>query len=69
MVVCARNEAARLAARLPSVLEQAYPSFEVIVVDHASSDGTQAVLQELARQHPQLRVLQCSDPRPGKKQA
>ena len=69
VVVCARNEADHLAARLPSVLEQAYPSFEVIVVDHASSDGTQTVLQELATQYPQLRVLHCPDPRPGKKRA
>jgi len=67
VVICARDEARRLATRLPDVLLQNYPFFEVIVVDHASADDTPAVLSGLSARFPHLRVLTCSDERPGKK--
>lgn len=67
IIICARNEAARLDERLPAVLEQAYPEFEVLVVDHASTDRTQAVLNTWTARCSRLRVLRCDDPGPGKK--
>lgn len=67
VVICARNEADKLAERLPAVLTQDYPSFEVIVVDHASTDATRALLDEMAGNNPHLRVVSCADERPGKK--
>jgi cellulose synthase/poly-beta-1,6-N-acetylglucosamine synthase-like glycosyltransferase len=69
VVVCARNEARNLAERLLAVLEQNYPIFEVIAVDHASADDTPAVLERLAEAYPRLRILRCDDPRPGKRAA
>lgn len=69
VIVCARNEASHLASRLPDVLQQDYPSFEVIVVDHASTDSTPDLLSELQALYPHLRVIRCEDPAPGKKQA
>jgi GT2 family glycosyltransferase len=35
----------------------AYPNFDVIVVDNASSDGTPAFLRSFAASHPNLRVI------------
>ncbi len=73
VVICAKNEAAHLAVFLPAVLEQDYPaaSFEVIVVNDASTDGSAALLDALCSRYPQLRVLTISPdtPRtwPGKK--
>lgn len=67
VILCARDEAPRLAERLPAVLEQDYPGFEVIVVDHASTDGTAFVLEKLQALYPHLRVLHCADQRVGKK--
>ena len=69
VVVCARDEALKLAERLPAVLEQNYPNFEVITVDHASADDTPAVLERLAGAYPRLRILRCDDSRPGKRAA
>jgi cellulose synthase/poly-beta-1,6-N-acetylglucosamine synthase-like glycosyltransferase len=67
VVICARNEAIKLAARLPAVLGQDYPDFEVIVVDHASTDDTPDVLQGLSARFPYLKIIACPDERPGKK--
>ncbi len=67
VIICARNEASRLAERLPAVLEQDYPDFEVLVVDHASTDDTASVLEKLRAFYPHLRVLHCDDQRVGKK--
>lgn len=67
VIVCARDEARHLAERLPAVLEQDYPGFEVLVVDHASTDDTASVLEKFRAAYPHLRVLRCADQRPGKK--
>ena len=70
ILICARNEAAQLRKNLPSVLEQHYPVFEVLVVDDASSDDTSSVLRTFEAQYPQLRALRMeSKTAPGKKQA
>ena len=45
-------------ACLDSLLrEKSWPSFEIVIVDNASSDGTVAELEELARRHDFVRVV------------
>ena len=56
VIICARNEAANLEKFLPSVLEQDYPSYEVIVVNDCSEDKTYDVLGELLVRYPHLKV-------------
>ena len=56
VVICARNEADNLESFLPSVLEQEYPDFEVIVVDDCSEDDTPDILKRLSATYPNLRV-------------
>lgn len=57
VVICARNEAENLQKYLPIVLEQNYPKFEVIVVNDASTDDTQIILETFIKTHPHLRVI------------
>ncbi len=59
VVVCARNEAAYVAACLHSVLAQTRPPDDVLVVNNASTDTTGA----LAAAIPGVRVV--DEPRPG----
>lgn len=54
IIICARDHAACLAKNLPSILEQDYPEFQVVVVNDASSDDTDNVLVGLAQKYPHL---------------
>lgn len=56
VIICARNEAKNLVKFLPSVLEQDYPSYEVVVVNDCSEDNTYDVLGDLMKLYPHLRV-------------
>lgn len=50
------NHARFLPACLAAIAGQSVPAREIIVVDDASTDNSVAVLQELARQYPTLRI-------------
>jgi biofilm PGA synthesis N-glycosyltransferase PgaC len=56
VVICARNEAENLEAFLPSVLEQDYPLYEVVVVNDCSEDNTDEVLGDMLKRYPHLKV-------------
>jgi cellulose synthase/poly-beta-1,6-N-acetylglucosamine synthase-like glycosyltransferase len=56
VIICARNEAENLEKFLPSVLEQVYPDFEVIVVNDCSEDNSYDILATYLKQYPNLRI-------------
>ncbi len=57
VVIAARNEYYNLNNNLTSVLEQDYPDFEVVVVNHASDDDTGLLLKEFEQKYPHLKVV------------
>ena len=57
VVIAARDEARGIEAALGSVLRQAYPGLEVIVVDDRSTDATGEILDRMAARDPRLRVV------------
>ncbi|VAW29272.1 N-acetylglucosaminyltransferase [hydrothermal vent metagenome] len=57
VVIAARNEYHHLKKNLPAILEQKYPYFEVVVVNHASDDETADYLKELQNSYPQLKIV------------
>jgi len=57
VVVPNYNHGAYLPRCLNALLKQSAPPFEVIVVDDASTDNSLEVLDQFAREHPNLRVL------------
>ncbi len=57
LLVPARNEAAVIGATVRALLAQAYPDFEVIVLDDASTDSTAAIAQSAGIDDPRLRVI------------
>jgi chlorobactene glucosyltransferase len=63
-IVPARNEEANIAAAVESLAAQTVP-LEIIVVNDGSTDCTGALLSELQRRFPQLRVVEAKEPPPG----
>jgi succinoglycan biosynthesis protein ExoA len=59
VIVPVRNEAAFIGDTLRQLLEQNYDptSFEILVVDGQSNDGTQAIVSRMASQHGHVRLL------------
>jgi glycosyltransferase involved in cell wall biosynthesis len=56
IIICARNEAENLDNFLPSILEQKYPEYEVIVVNDCSEDSSYDILGKYLLKYPHLRV-------------
>jgi biofilm PGA synthesis N-glycosyltransferase PgaC len=61
IIICARNEVANLEKNLPEFLAQDYPSFEIIVVNDRSWDGTAHLLEEYAKKHSQIKVVTVAE--------
>jgi len=57
VIVCAKSEEDNLRKCLPTVLEQDYPNYEVIVVNDNSWDETGMVLEELEKKYEHLRTI------------
>jgi len=62
VLIPARNEERSIASCVRSILEQDYPSFEVLVLDDQSSDNTRAILESMAISQPVLRILPGESP-------
>jgi len=58
IIIAARNEEDNLFHLLPKVLGQDYPEFEVIVVNHQSSDDSSHILKAFQRQYSNLKVIE-----------
>jgi glycosyltransferase involved in cell wall biosynthesis len=48
IIICAKNEAENLKKNIPAILHQEYPNFEVILINDASIDDTQDVIEAFA---------------------
>ena len=57
VIVCAKNEAENLKTFLPSILNQEYPKFEVILINDASNDDTLSVMEAFKAHHQNVKVV------------
>ncbi len=58
VIIAARNESDNIFNHLPLILEQNYPVFEVIVINHQSTDDSKYILAAYKRQYPHLRIIE-----------
>ncbi|WP_223583855.1 glycosyltransferase [Sphingobacterium sp. GVS05A] len=61
VIICAHNEQDNLREFLPSILNQDYANFEVIVVNDFSTDETPWVLQEFDEQYAHLKIVDIKE--------
>jgi cellulose synthase/poly-beta-1,6-N-acetylglucosamine synthase-like glycosyltransferase len=61
VVVCGRNEEENFANKLPLLLEQDYPDYEVVAVNDQSKDNSKDVLEGLQDKYPHLRVVDVKE--------
>lgn len=57
VIISAHNEDYNLQKNLPAILNQNYPDFEVVVVNHASTDNTSNILIDLKLQFNNLKIV------------
>ena len=57
VIISARNEARNLIEYLPSILEQDYPTFEVIIIDDDSTDDSAEILNHFKVQYAHLHII------------
>lgn len=51
VIICAKNESQNLQKNVSVILEQDYPEFEIILINDASSDDTEEVMEAYALAH------------------
>jgi poly-beta-1,6-N-acetyl-D-glucosamine synthase len=61
VIICARNEEKNLLDNIPRIMEQDYPSFEVIIVNDSSWDDTETVLKALQLKYPGIHVVHLDE--------
>lgn len=57
VIICAKNEEENLKNFLPSIIEQDYSNFEIIVINDASSDNTLEVIEEFQKIDPRIQIV------------
>ncbi|MFN2395417.1 MAG: glycosyltransferase [Bacteroidales bacterium] len=57
VVICAKNEYENLEKNLPSILEQDYPEFEVILVNDFSEDDSYFLLKKFQEKYSHFKVI------------
>ncbi len=57
VLIAAKNEAHNLKKRLTLILQQEYPTFEVILIDDASTDDTLVIVETLQKEYKHLKLV------------
>lgn len=57
ILICAKNEAKNLSENIPLILSQEYPSFELILINDASSDHTLTVMEQFAKNDTRIKLV------------
>ncbi len=57
VIICAKNEGDNIKKFLPSIIEQNYPTFEIVLINDASADNTLELFEALALKHGNIKVV------------
>jgi glycosyltransferase involved in cell wall biosynthesis len=57
VLICAKNEAANLTENIPYFLNQAYPNFELVLINDGSTDETLEIIEQFEKKHHNIKVV------------
>lgn len=61
VIVCAKNEAENVIQYIPLILEQNYPTFELVLIDDASSDETREIFENFEKQDSRVKLVKVDN--------
>ncbi len=61
VIVCAKNEFENLQKHLPVLVSQNYPSYELVLIDDASTDETLDLLEEYEKQYSFIKLVKVKN--------
>lgn len=57
IIICAKNEAENLKKFLPSIIHQEYKSYEIVLINDASSDETIEIMEAFKEKHSKIKII------------
>lgn len=57
VIICAKNEAENLKKFLPSILDQDFPNFEVVLINDMSNDNTLEVMEDFKTKNENIKIV------------
>lgn len=57
VIICCKNEAENLQKYLPSIIQQNYAVFEIVLINDASSDNTLKVMEDFQQKHTNIKIV------------
>jgi glycosyltransferase involved in cell wall biosynthesis len=61
VIVCAKNEAENIKKFVPLLLDQEYPTFELVLIDNASSDETRDLFEAFEKQYSNVKLVKVDN--------
>jgi len=61
VIVCAKNEEENVKKFVPLLAEQNYHTFEIVLIDDASSDNTLEIFEEFEKQYPNVKLVKVEN--------
>jgi glycosyltransferase involved in cell wall biosynthesis len=57
VIICAKNEADNLKKFIPSIINQDYSDFEIVLINDSSHDDTQDIIENFANKHKNIKIV------------
>lgn len=57
VIICAKNESKNLKSFLPSIINQNYPNFEIVLINDASNDDTLKIMNHFASANNSIKIV------------
>jgi glycosyltransferase involved in cell wall biosynthesis len=61
VIICAKNEAENLKKFLPSIINQEYSNFQIVLINDASYDNTLDVMEDFASKHNHIKIVNVAN--------